>query len=85
MTEAREHFKVVTHIAGVNLKVHPTLSEEERYHILPYKYLGRTERYQNYLEAKNDFNNKFMLHHKLVRRILNECVVGLPNILCNIR
>lgn len=87
MRETKEHYQAITHSAGVNLKVLFTIEDQEtrRSHVLPYKYLGRTANYENYLLRKSELKSKFLLHHSLVRRILNECVTGLPDTLCNIR
>ncbi|CAG9766671.1 unnamed protein product [Ceutorhynchus assimilis] len=86
MKEAREHFKMVTHEAGVNLKIKARRSEGHKrlQPMKPYKYLGRTENYPAYLAVKRQITTKFLLHHQLVRRILYECVVLLPETLCDI-
>ncbi|KAL1506278.1 hypothetical protein ABEB36_005670 [Hypothenemus hampei] len=84
ITETREQFEIVTHTAGVNLKVQAMYGREDRYHVEPYKYLGRTKNYNNYINMKQEIASKFLLHHNLVRRVLFECVNGLPDYLCNI-
>ncbi|XP_030765059.1 dynein heavy chain 12, axonemal [Sitophilus oryzae] len=85
MDETRQHFKNVTHKAGVNLKVYPDRNEPGRSVVEPYKYLGRTETYDSYyLPMRTELNSKFLLHHELVRRIFYECVTLLPETLCNI-
>uniref|UniRef100_A0AAR5PYC5 AAA+ ATPase domain-containing protein n=1 Tax=Dendroctonus ponderosae TaxID=77166 RepID=A0AAR5PYC5_DENPD len=86
MVEAKEHYQAITHTAGVNLKLQLRAESDEtrRFYVQPYKYLGRTDNYENYLLRKTELNSKFLLHHLLVRRIMNECVTGLPETLCNI-
>ncbi|CAH1959988.1 unnamed protein product [Acanthoscelides obtectus] len=85
VASAKEEFFEVTHNAGVNLKTKPmNIEEYNRTKIEPYKYLGRSDRYQVYLWTKNEFQLRFMLHLPLVQRIFKDCITVLPQTLFNI-
>ncbi|CAH0561300.1 unnamed protein product [Brassicogethes aeneus] len=79
MTEVKRNFLILTHNAGVNLKVQP-VKEVERCRPGPFTYLGKTERYQIYLWIRHEFSMRWMLHYPLARKIFKECVY-LPDIL----
>ncbi|XP_060531522.1 dynein axonemal heavy chain 12 [Cylas formicarius] len=84
IAEAKAHFLSVTHTAGVNLKVKPLSKNEKRIIIEPYKFLGRSKNYGNYLLVRDELLTKWVLHHHIIRKILDECVVCLPRTLCTI-
>ncbi|KAH0814233.1 hypothetical protein GEV33_008564 [Tenebrio molitor] len=81
ITEAREEFLKVTQRAGIAMKLR---SVQKQYQIEPYKLLGKTKNYPVFLQRRKEFQAKFILHHPLIRRILNECVTKLPYELFNL-
>uniref|UniRef100_A0A6P7GYU8 Uncharacterized protein LOC114348570 n=1 Tax=Diabrotica virgifera virgifera TaxID=50390 RepID=A0A6P7GYU8_DIAVI len=84
LAEAKEEFIRITHSAGVCLKTRPVNSDEKRFVIQPYKYLGRSSTFNLYLWVRKQFQSKFLLHDPLVRRIYKECKM-LPEILFDLR
>lgn len=44
----------------------------------PYKYLGKTQNYDNYLLKKEQLTKKWILHRKPIRDLLKECILNLP-------
>ncbi|XP_072386040.1 dynein axonemal heavy chain 7 isoform X2 [Diabrotica undecimpunctata] len=84
LAEAKEEFIRITHSAGVCLKAKPVNSDEKRFVIQPYKYLGRSSNYNVYLWIRKQFQTKFLLYHPLVRKIYKECKM-LPEILIDLK
>lgn len=68
----------------MNLKTKPVKSPSQRFHIDPYKYLGKTENYSGFLRTRRELGKKFMLHQPLVQKIFKECVTTLPDKLVNL-
>ncbi|EFA11266.2 Dynein heavy chain, cytoplasmic-like Protein [Tribolium castaneum] len=81
MAEAREEFLKVTQQSGVEMKLKTV---KKQFRIEPYKHLGRTKNYSIFLQRRKELRSKFILHHPLIRRILNECVTKLPYELFNL-
>lgn len=81
IAEAREEFLKVTQQSGVEMKLKTV---KKQFEIEPYKHLGRTENYSIFVQRRKELKSKFILHHPLIRRILNECVTKLPYELFNL-
>lgn len=67
----------------MNLKTKPVIALQ-RFHIEPYKYLGKTENYTGYLRTRCELGSRFMLHQPLVQKIVRECIDSLPDKLFNL-
>ncbi|KAF7264125.1 hypothetical protein GWI33_000606 [Rhynchophorus ferrugineus] len=78
MKEARTEFRMVTHYAGVNLKIKDKYPESG-FSVKGYKHLGRTENYQNFLYTRHQMEMNWILHYKVLKEILVECVMTLPS------
>lgn len=48
------------------------------YTVDPYKFVGKTDSYGNYVLIKNRLEMKWILHLPVIRKILTECVMNLP-------
>ncbi|CAH0562483.1 unnamed protein product [Brassicogethes aeneus] len=83
MSETKENYLRITHLAGVNMKVKPP-DAGERFIIKPFKYLGKTENYPNYLLVKQQLSLKWILHKPVIQKLLKECVVNLPYEILNL-
>ncbi|KAF5272111.1 hypothetical protein FQA39_LY01194 [Lamprigera yunnana] len=77
--EVRQEFVTATHAIGVICVVAPP-DESREGHIpeLPYKYLGKTSNYKNYLKIIKRFESRLLITLPLLRRILYFCVEDLP-------
>ncbi|RZC36870.1 DHC N2, MT and/or AAA 6 domain containing protein [Asbolus verrucosus] len=81
IAEARADFLTITQQSGVETKL---TSVRKEFQVTPYKHLGRTENYPTFLRRREELKAKFILHHFLIRKILNECVTKLPYELLNL-
>ncbi|KAK9884326.1 hypothetical protein WA026_005276 [Henosepilachna vigintioctopunctata] len=82
--ESRENYFLITHMTGVNLKTKPFDDVLTRCRPLPYKFMGKTDKYPKFLRNRNRLKHKWILYLPLFRRILAECNTNLPEILFNI-
>ncbi|KAG5886036.1 hypothetical protein JTB14_000015 [Gonioctena quinquepunctata] len=83
LKETKQEFAQIVHYAGMNLKIkacHP----EAIFTIEPYKFVGKTDRYQEFLQTRKQFQNKWILHYPIVRNIHRECELNLPYDLFNL-
>ncbi|CAG9772248.1 unnamed protein product [Ceutorhynchus assimilis] len=79
--ETKTEFKKITHCAGVNLKIK---EKEDDFTIENYKFLGKTQNYDKFLCIRKQFSMRWILHYKIMRMFLRECVLGLPYVLFEI-
>lgn len=81
MAEIREEFFQITHGIGVNSRVRPVDGTNPHIRLLPYKYLGKSIYYADYLRNKDELKSKLFSTYPLMRKILKKCVTELPEIL----
>lgn len=79
--EVRDIFVAMTHDAGVNLKVKPPDGISTRFHPSPYKYMGRTDRYNIFLKRRQELKSKWVLFYPLIKKVHQECVEHLPEMI----
>ncbi|KAK9875371.1 hypothetical protein WA026_007766 [Henosepilachna vigintioctopunctata] len=77
--EIREIFITMTHEAGVNLKVKPSDGIITRFQPEPYKYLGKTNRYNIFLRHRDELKSKWVSFYPLVKKIHIECIDRLSD------
>nr|CAI5837150.1 unnamed protein product [Callosobruchus analis] len=82
--DTKQEFVKIVHYAGMNLKI-KSCYPEAKFKVEPYKFLGRTESYNNFLRTMKHFRAKWILHYPVVRRIHKECVDSLPYELVEIK
>ncbi|KAL3286286.1 hypothetical protein HHI36_000795 [Cryptolaemus montrouzieri] len=78
IVEIREIFIDMTHNAGVNLKVKQPYAFVTRFRPEPYKYMGKTGRYDIFLKHREELKSKWVLYYPLIKKIQQECVDRLP-------
>ncbi|XP_022919154.2 dynein axonemal heavy chain 7 [Onthophagus taurus] len=83
MDEVEIEFFNITHEVGVNCKVRPVDGSDPHIHLAPNKFFGRTARYDVYLLHRSRLEKKLFISYPLMRRILNQCVIVMPDILIN--
>lgn len=77
MKETKLEFINITHYAGINRKIKPEDSKAV-YTIEPYKNMGRTEKYPEFLQTRKHFVTKWILHYPVIRKIHQKCILSLP-------
>nr|CAH7712443.1 unnamed protein product [Callosobruchus chinensis] len=82
--DTKQEFVKIVHYAGMNLKI-KSCYPEAKFKVGPYKFLGRTASYNEFLRTKKHFRAKWILHYPVVRKIHKECVDSLPYELVEIK
>lgn len=72
-----EHKKIIQYV-GINLKIKSKYSEE-KYVLKPYKFKGKTEKYNEFLITSKIFKKKWILYYPIIRKVQNECVLYIPS------
>ena len=66
---------------GVNSRVKPLDGTDSHVRLPPYKRMGRSPNYGNYLKTRSDIKKKLFISYPLMRKILDRCITNLPEVL----
>lgn len=78
LEEARGEFIETIHGVSVNTKTKTLDKSVGHIQLSPFPYFGKTPRYHIYLRNRKNFPKKWKLNHPLLRAILRESVMFLP-------
>ncbi|XP_060529968.1 dynein axonemal heavy chain 7-like [Cylas formicarius] len=74
MREVKAEYVAVTHAAAATVKD----ATRHRAGVAPFKYLGRTEKYQRFVTVRRQFEIRWTLHRRPIRHLLRACADELP-------
>ncbi|CAG9819767.1 unnamed protein product [Phaedon cochleariae] len=77
MKETKQEYVKLMHCTAMNLRIR-SCYPEVLFTIEPYKFIGKTDRYDDFLRTRKSLQNKWILHYPVLRKIHKECVVNLP-------
>ncbi|KAJ8927093.1 hypothetical protein NQ314_020365, partial [Rhamnusium bicolor] len=81
--ETKQEYSKIIKYACLNLKI-KNCYPEVIFKIEPYKFVGKTVRYQEYITTRKQIETKWILHYPIIRKIFKHCVTSLPYELLNL-